>query len=87
MTDLVPVAPLREAFEESGMTTGQVAQRLGWFRAHDGFPDRSRFLRAIGVYHSYKGGARRRYFRVNTSYVTAVAIAEALGLDPVDVGL
>ena len=75
--DMVPTEKLRKAFEQSEYTANQVARFLGWRSGwtSNGFPkwDVSRV---------------RRSFEAKTiHYGKAVKLAEALGVDPVDVGL
>jgi hypothetical protein len=84
--DLVDVAPLREAFEQSGLTLSEVCRRLGWYcpkvnRPSLG-PDTARLRRALGTQHHGRGYVNRRI-----GYDLAARIAEAIGVDPVEVGL
>jgi hypothetical protein len=74
MQEMVPVGRLREAFEASDVSASELARRLGWFK-----PDSGRVRRALFGLPSRPGGFVRAE--------TAGALAEALGLDPVDVGL
>lgn len=69
----VPAEPFADAFARSGETPSAVAYRLNWLRPNRSRADTSRLRRALAQPH------------VNTS--TALLLAEALGLDPVDVGL
>ena len=77
----VPVDGLREAFERSGLTSGELARRLGWTK-----PDGYRVYRQLGLtaHHTHRG---RVEYRQTMSYRRALEIAQALGVDPVDVGL
>jgi hypothetical protein len=76
----VPVAQLREAFERSGLSKGELARRLGWFAA-----DTYRVGRALGIYRRHNNGpAKRQEF---TSYENALALCRAMNCDPVDLGL
>jgi len=77
----VPVAPLRKALLESGVSTSELARRLGWVR-----PDSSRVARQLGIL-SNVDSTGRSYVRETTSYERALEICEALGIDPVDVDL
>jgi hypothetical protein len=87
--DLVDVAPLREAFEQSGLTLSEVCRRLGWYcskvkRPGTG-PDTSRLRRTLGMQpHSSSYGP---YVNRRIGYDLAARIAEAIGVDPVEVGL
>jgi hypothetical protein len=85
VSDRVPVAPLRDAFETSGLTLSQVCRRLGWF-AGPGKPDVARLKRSLGTQpvSTHKG---TRYYAQRIGYEHATRIAEAIGVDPVDVGL
>ena len=78
--ELVPVAPLREAFHRSGLSLYEVAVRLGWTR-----PDGQRVGRALGLHARMNRGRRCRQNRVD--YRTAAQLCEAIGVDPVDVDL
>jgi hypothetical protein len=70
------VAPFREAFERSGMSLTELARRMGWSR-----PDQPKAGRVLG-YHRDHGRYRQKL-----CHHTAVALCEALNVDPVDVGL
>lgn len=86
--DLVLNEGLREAFILSGLSPGEVARRLGWWRTEKGrrVPDGTRVLRVLGVRTvAGKRERGRRYRRV--AYWTAERLARAIGVDPVDVGL
>lgn len=75
VTGEIDIAPIREAFERSGLTLTEVARRLGWTR-----PDQPRIGRALG-YHRDHGRLRQQ-----VTYETAVQLCRAIGIDPVDVG-
>jgi hypothetical protein len=84
--DLVDVAPLREAFERSGLTLSEVCRRLGWYcpkvnRPSLG-PDTARLRRALGTQRHGRGYVNRRI-----GYDLAARIADAIGADPVEVDL
>lgn len=96
MTDLVPVAPLRDKFLElraRGETNGcQIALRLGWtrlVRQKNGrryeAGDSSRVLRSLGLRGQMSRGQNIWRERIHAD--TAARLAEAMGLDPVDIGL
>lgn len=75
----------------SGMTASEVADRMGWTRpgwkASSRAPDGPRVTRVLGLRDGssrHVGGSKRQ---THTRYETAVALAEAMGLDPVDVGI
>ncbi len=92
-------APLREAFEASGRSAASVAKQIGWTEAcadHRGQRvaawrrgDSSRLRRALGLRPDHTTHNGRHYVntRKTTSIDTALLIADALGLDPVDVGI
>ena len=75
------VEPFRRAFLASGMSLTDVARKAGWMR-----PDQPRAGQALGL-HKSKIKGRRRGYRKKLCHGTAVALCEALGVDPVDVGL
>jgi hypothetical protein len=85
----VEVALLREAFLRSGLTAGDVARVLGWRAAGSqrGRADSQRVKRYLGItpYPGTRGYPPR--LRERFSYEMAVKLAEAIGVDPVDVGL
>lgn len=98
-TEYVPNDRLREAFLESGLTAQEVARRCGWFYTHragyvrrDGTrkqrtsPNGTEVRRVLGLKANgnYKG---TQYVCKSLRYETALEIARALELDPVDVGL
>jgi hypothetical protein len=76
VTGEIDVRPFREAFEQSGLSLSEIARRCGWTRV-----DQPRAGRALG-FHRDHGEYRQRL-----RYETAVALMEALDLDPIDVGL
>jgi hypothetical protein len=88
----IDITALRDAFKASGKTAADVARGMGWTckisprgkparRVADG----PRALRAMGCkpYHDRNGPRTKR----TCSYEMAVRLAEAIGVDPVDVGL
>lgn len=81
----VDIIPLRQAFLRSGRTAGSIAIELEWFRR--GHPDSNRVTRSLGIspYHQSRG--RRPRCVERTSYERAVMLAQAIGVDPVEVGL
>lgn len=86
--DQVPVEGLREAFlrlqRSRGLTTSELAQRLGWTRPVRGrqAPDATSVKRALGLAAHPTNGRRRQ----TVSYDLAVLLVEAMDLDPVDLG-
>lgn len=87
----VPVAPLREhfirAYNRDELTARDVAERMGWVRTHDGVPDSTRVMRALGLAQkTSRGGSPRRYTTV-LEYETALRLAKALGMDPHEAGV
>lgn len=82
----VPIAPLREAFERSGLIAADVARTLDWYD-YNGRADGHRVKRALGIIPSGFGrGYGNKRIR-STSYERALMLADAIGIDPVDVGL
>lgn len=82
----VAVDPLRQAFAASDLSVREVARRAGYDWSHV-----NRILTGSPqyVYRVRADGSRKRYTSVRHSiaYETATRIAEAMNLDPVDVGL
>lgn len=85
--------PFREAFERSGMSTNELARRLGWFKRRSDrphmplVPDGTRAMRAIGrALDTDSRGYGPRY-RQRVTYGMALRLARALDLDPWEVGL
>lgn len=89
MKDLVDNSRLREAFLERDMTAGEVARNMGWARKRSGWDvikaDDSRVLRSLGLRGYVSNG--RKIVRSKIEYDTAVQLALAMHLDPVDVDL
>lgn len=87
---LVDVKPLREAFLNSGLGPAELARRLNWFDSK-GNADASRLNRQLGIQTYQLSSTKKRYKhtfrRQKMSYDTALKIAEAMHLDPIDVGL
>lgn len=94
-------APLREAFERSGLTPVELASLLGVDRVYrtrlklaDGTErtyeyrsgDGRAVRRALG-FCGYRGWGERRPPQRYMKQETALRYAEVLGLDPVDIGL
>ena len=73
---------IREAFERSGVSASELALRLGWLR-----PDSARVSRQLGIAFDRNGHGSPIRNRGMMSYERALEICEALGIDPVDVGL
>lgn len=86
----VDLTPLREAFLASGRSAVEVAGALGWI--HQGATtvkgrDGRRVLRALGIRPYSRGHGRGMVYQQTCSYKRAILLAEAIGVDPVDVGL
>lgn len=77
---MCPVAPLREAFERSGMTTGELARALGWVGSN-GSTDSGRVKRALGM--TTNKGRAIEHIRSERASV----LAEAIGVAPHEIGL
>lgn len=85
--DFVSLAPFRSAFERSGLETKQVADRMGCDESYvRRLMGRSRRFR---TYTTKKTNERKvyTYYQATVRYETAVRLASALDLDPVDVGI
>ena len=84
-------AKLREAFERSGLSAGDVARSIGWTYERASGPkagatcaDDTRVRRALGLQDDVAHGCRGR--RVLIDAETAALIAEAIGVAPWSVG-
>lgn len=79
-------AALRERFERSPLTAADVARAVGWTYERRGRPraDTSRVKRALGLQDDVSHGCRGR--RVLIDAETAALIAEAIGVEPWEVG-
>lgn len=84
-------APLRRAFEAGGITAGQVGLRVGRTRKVNGGRnvggDATAVLRDLGLAIQYSGGGRFGGRRRLINEAKALRYAQALGIDPVDLGL
>lgn len=70
--------------EKGWISARDVALRMDWLDPK-GRPDGNRVLRQLGVNQTYMHG---RWYRLSSVMRDrAVLLAEAIGLDPVDVGL
>lgn len=78
----VDVALLQEAFKKSDITPAELARRLNWMERR---PDSARAMRRLGIYPYYVRG--RKSYNKTVDYDQALKIAEAIGVDPTDVGL
>lgn len=84
---MVPNKPLREAFLSSGITATELAWRLGYIR-HRGrwVGDEAPVRRALGIHaHSTHGYPKR--LQEHMGEKLALRYAEALNLDPHELGL
>ena len=89
-------ALLREAFLRaqvaSGLTAYEVARRVGWWakRRDPKTPqaDASRVMRALGLRDDVTTHHGRKYCsrRQTVGYETALSLADAIGIDPVEIG-
>lgn len=94
----IPVDPFREAFEQrrdrDGLTLSRLADELGWYRKRTGqrknagqmMADSQRVSRVLGI-TPFHDGRGHTSVRTALSYDLAVRLAEALDLDPRDVGI
>jgi hypothetical protein len=94
-SDLVPVEPLRRRFEElrdqRGIRLADVARALDW-TTHGRDADGGRVSRYLGLTAARVGSGKRRdprkrLHRQTVAPETAVRLAEALDLDPREIGL
>jgi hypothetical protein len=87
--NLYPVDPLREAFLASGLTFSHIARQCGWVRYQRGLEigDATRVARLLGLRDYKPGPGYPRRVRERISYENATRLAEAIGVDPYEVGL
>jgi hypothetical protein len=96
--ELIDLKPLQELVAESGVSHTELARRLGWMRMKRTrwggtyiTGDGSRVARTLGLVDQQPGGRRvHRPGRCRNRRIgveQAQRIADALDLDPVDVGL
>jgi hypothetical protein len=78
----VEVADLQEAFRRTGMTKCELAHRLGWMR-----PNVDKVNRYLGFRPDSGSRGVRKEPRQRLSYEVALELADAMDVDPVDVGL
>lgn len=78
----VPNAPLREAFERSGMSKGELATRMGWAR-----PNVDRVNRALGYRPDTGSRDRPPRPRQLLTYEMALKLCSAIGADPHECGI
>jgi hypothetical protein len=87
----VPVAPVREAFEASGVSAYEIALRLEWFEYRDKYttpcPDSHRVRRVLGLAKYPPGRGYPPRARTYMAACTAAAILGAIGVIPAEVGL
>jgi hypothetical protein len=85
----VDVTPLREAFLRSGLSPYELAKRMGWKRTGSPKYDSGSVAMTLGLrpHTNIKKGKRYRYVQKETNPQRALEIANALGLDPHEVGL
>lgn len=78
----VPNGPMRDAYERAGHGATYVAREMGWFKnGPDSRPDANRVKRTLGM------TSDRGVKQIGMRYSTAVALCNAIGCDPVDVGI
>lgn len=86
--EFVPNAPLREAFQRSGMSVNEVCLKMGWLTPDTSGKERStkgdttRLERTLGL-RADTGG----HYRTKTTYRNAVLIARVLDIIPATVGV
>ena len=78
----VDTATIRSMFERSGVTKGELAERMGWMR-----PNIDKVNRALGFRPDTSHRGRRAKPRTRMTYDLAVRICEALNASPVDTGI
>jgi hypothetical protein len=89
----INVKPLRDRYyyltQQRGYTAADIASWLGWYRVwgKSNQPDAQRLMKRLGVVKGYDGKSRSMLRQSVITEAKALEIAEALGLDPVDIGL
>lgn len=78
----IDTVKVREAFERSGVTKGELAERLGWTR-----PNIDKVNRALGFRPDTSHGRVRAKQRTRMTYELASKICEAINASPVDIGI
>lgn len=80
----IPTANVRAAFERSGVSKTELAERLGWMR-----PNIDKLNRALGYRPDSNSRPPyvRKEVRQRMSYDLAARICEALNASPHDVGI
>lgn len=84
----VSVEPFQRRFEDlerQGVRAADVARKLGWTRP-DGHADGARVKRRLGLRPQINGKGKVSQNR-QMSYEMASRLADAMGLDPFEVGL
>ena len=84
MSSRIDVAPLQEAFLRSGLTATELCNRLEWLTPGDR-PDTTRLKRALGLLPIAHYGENECARRIGID--RAALIADALNVDPFEVGL
>jgi hypothetical protein len=82
---LLPVDPIRQAFEELGRSPYEVAARMGWF--YNNTPDSHRVERVLGLKKYNPGKGYPPKYRERITPPMASALLEAMDLIPAEVGL
>ncbi len=90
--NLVPVAPLRDAFERGDTSASTIAAEIGWMEPHDASRrhqrgDARRLKRTLGIHPDITTIRGKRYnsHRQWINRKTATLLCRALGVDPIDV--
>jgi hypothetical protein len=83
----VPNAPIRAAFEASGLTLGELAHRMGMFKLGTRQAETSRLSRMLGVNAGYRWRNGTAVKQLNMTRENAARVIRALHLDPRDFGL
>ena len=83
----VDLKPLQDAYQERGISPSELARRMGWVYDTPGRRNRAdsgRVLRYLGLKPDVGRGFRK--YRETITYDMLLALAEAMDVDPVDVG-
>jgi hypothetical protein len=84
---MIPNAPIRAAFERSGVSVRDLAERMGERRRPNGYIETTRLDRMLGRRPAWRSADGVMRTQANISRENAAKVLRALHLDPVDFGL
>lgn len=77
----IGVEVVQQALADSGITISELARRMGWVHTRPNLTKTNRALGRSKASGSHEGAIK------SVSYERAIALIEAMGLEPVDYGL